>query len=64
MRAGTGAGMQIPNPTFELMEANQLEEKMQQFRDRKFNFLMYIDNKYTKSHCKILAWFSIFNSSF
>jgi hypothetical protein len=55
MRAGTGAGMQIPNPTFELMEANQLEEKMQQFRDRKFNFLMYIDNKYTKSHCKILA---------
>jgi hypothetical protein len=45
--------MRLPKPRFELMEITHMETLMENLAKNKIQFLLYIDNKYMKSHCEL-----------
>jgi len=52
LRMARQRGMQIPQPGFDVVDMNQIDERMKSYAAGHVEFVLYLDNKYVKSHCK------------
>lgn len=52
MEMGSKKGMQLPKPMFEIIELDDLPNRMQILVQNKIQFLLYVDKKFVKSHCE------------
>ena len=57
LRMARQRGMQIPQPGFDVVDMNQIDERMKSYAAGHVEFVLYLDNKYVKSHCKYLKIF-------
>jgi len=43
-------GMKLPQPVFENLEVNAMEQRFAEFSKAKIQFVLYIDERFVKSH--------------
>ncbi|KAL3091361.1 hypothetical protein niasHS_007154 [Heterodera schachtii] len=53
IRMGQQKGMVLPQPTFVRIEIDELNTRMQELSKRGIQFLLFVDNKSTKSHAPL-----------
>uniref|UniRef100_A0A1I8BZ06 Piwi domain-containing protein n=1 Tax=Meloidogyne hapla TaxID=6305 RepID=A0A1I8BZ06_MELHA len=46
-------GMKLPQPNFENLEVNGMEQRFAEFSKAKIQFVLYIDQRFVKSHAKL-----------
>uniref|UniRef100_A0A915NCM2 Piwi domain-containing protein n=2 Tax=Meloidogyne incognita group TaxID=654580 RepID=A0A915NCM2_MELJA len=52
-RMANQRGMKLPQPVFENLEVNAMEQRFAEFSKAKIQFVLYIDERFVKSHAKL-----------
>uniref|UniRef100_A0A914LMR2 Piwi domain-containing protein n=1 Tax=Meloidogyne incognita TaxID=6306 RepID=A0A914LMR2_MELIC len=52
-RMANQRGMKLPQPVFENLEVNAMEQRFGEFSKAKIQFVLYIDERFVKSHAKL-----------
>ncbi|KAF7640225.1 hypothetical protein Mgra_00000053 [Meloidogyne graminicola] len=52
-RMASQRGMKLPQPNYENVELNAFEQRFEEFSKAKIQFVMYIDERFVKSHAKL-----------